>query len=60
MEPIHLKVPPSRAAIIAAALERDLQANRSGQDAAELRQVLTWLRYRISLWHARHQANPRM
>lgn len=58
MDLIQLKMPPERAALVAGAIERDLEINRGSEQATELRQVLTWLRYRIDRWAAHHPGQP--
>lgn len=58
MDLIQLKMPPERAALVAGAIERDLETNRGSEQAKELHQVLTWLRYRLDRWAARHPGPP--
>lgn len=58
MELLVLKMPPERVTQLADAIERDLEINRVGQDATDLRQTLAWLRYRISRWNAHHPSTP--
>lgn len=50
MDLLQLKAPPDRVRAIANAIERDLDINPVGQEATELRETLTWLRYRLALW----------
>lgn len=53
MDLLQLKAPPDRIRAMASAIERDLDINPVGQEAAELRETLTWLRYRLALWDNR-------
>lgn len=53
MDLLQLKAPPDRVRAIANAIERDLDINPVGQEAAGLRETLTWLRYRLALWDDR-------
>ena len=52
MDRIQLKMPPDKVAKMADAIERDLDINQAHEDAADLRGILTWLRYRLSRWNA--------
>lgn len=54
MDLMQLKAPPERVALIADAIERDIEANPGDTETEQLTQVLTWLRYRLARWHATH------
>lgn len=58
MDLLQLKAPPDRVRAIANALERDLDINPVGREAAQLRETLTWLRYRLALWDNRRHRDP--
>lgn len=51
MDRIQLKLPPDQVTKVADAIERDLDINQAHQDAADLREILVWLRYRVSRWN---------
>lgn len=51
MDRIQLKMPPDKITKMADAIERDLDINQAHQDAADLRDILAWLRYRLSRWN---------
>jgi len=53
MDLIQLRVPPEKAIMMADSIERDIATRTAKQDIDQLTQLLTWLRYRISLWNAR-------
>ena len=48
MSMLFLKMPVDKAQAVVNAIERDLDINRTGQEAADLRLTLDWLRYRIT------------
>lgn len=50
MDLLQLKAPPDRVRAIANAITRDLDINPVGDEAAQLRETLTWLNYRLALW----------
>lgn len=54
MDLMQLKMPPEQAALVADAIERDIQARPDQPTSAELRKTLTWLRYRIQRWNSHH------
>lgn len=56
MELMNLRMPPDKATTMANAIERDLDINRVGPEADDLRVTLTWLRHRIARWNAEHPA----
>lgn len=58
MELIVLKIPPDRLRMVADAIDRDIMRGPQDSEAADLHQVLVWLRYRYAKWHASHPATP--
>jgi hypothetical protein len=54
MDLIQLKMPPDRAAQMADAIERDIEARPDEPTSAELQKVLVWLRYRVQRWTDNH------
>ena len=58
MELLHLKAPPDRVALMADAIERDINAGFAGPAERDLTEVLTWLRYRLAKWQAAHPDTP--
>lgn len=58
MDLIQLKMPPDQAGRMADAIERDIEARPTEQTSAELRKVLTWLRYRVQRWNDHHPTDP--
>lgn len=59
MDLIQLKMPPDRVRLMADAIERDLATRNMAGDADSLRQIVTWLRYRLSLWDIKHPETTR-
>ena len=59
MDLIQLKMPPERAQLVADAIERDIEARPDEQTSADLREVLIWLRYRVSRWNTNRGAYTR-
>lgn len=55
---MQLKAPPDRVALIADAIERDIEANPGYTETEKLTQVATWLRYRLAKWNAEHPDQP--
>lgn len=55
---IQLKMPPDQAAIVADAIERDIEARPNEQTSTELRKTLVWLRYRVQRWNQNHPPTP--
>ena len=51
---IQLKVPPDQVALIADAIERDIEANPGMPRNQELIQIQTWLIYRLTRWLSRN------
>lgn len=58
MDLMQLKMPPDVVRAIANAIERDIEINRVGIESMQLGESLTYLRYRIALWDARHSTDP--
>ena len=58
MDLIQLKMPPDQAALMADAIERDIEARPAEATSTELRKTLVWLRYRVQRWNAHHPADP--
>lgn len=58
MDLIQLKMPPDRAALVADAIERDINANPGYSETEQLTHVLTWLRYRVQRWYDNHPTQP--
>lgn len=56
MDLIQLKMPPDRVQLVAEAIERDIEARPAEATSADLREVLIWLRYRISRWNTNRGA----
>lgn len=54
MEFMSLKAPPDRVRLIANAIEREMSLTDDLQQMRELREVLTWLNYRLAKWDAAH------
>ena len=54
MDLMQLKMPPERVAKVADAIETHIMSEDAQENAQELDQVLVWLRYRLSLWAAKH------
>lgn len=53
MDLMQLKAPPDRVALMADAIERDMDAHPDSAETAALAEVLAWLRYRLAIWAAR-------
>lgn len=51
---MQLKMPPERAALMANAIEHHIESGDAGETAAELEDILVWLRYRIARWNKHH------
>lgn len=58
MDLIQLKMPPDRAAAMADAIERDIEARPAEDTSTELRKTLVWLRYRVQRWETHHPTTP--
>jgi len=51
---MQLKMPPKRAAQMADAIERDIEARPDEPTSADLQKTLVWLRYRVQRWTDNH------
>jgi hypothetical protein len=58
MDLIQLKMPPDQAALMADAIERDIEARPHEATSTELRKTLVWLRYRVQRWNNNHPTTP--
>lgn len=58
MEFMVLKMLPDQVRIMADAIERDLIEEATVRHVEERRHILTWLRYRLTKWDARHPTAP--
>lgn len=55
---MQLKAPPDRVALIADAIERDIEANDDYLEVQKLTEVHTWLRHRLARWNLTHPDQP--
>lgn len=58
MDLLQLKMLPDRAALVADAIERDIEKNDDYLEIQQLTEVLAWLRYRVTKWVNEHPAPP--
>lgn len=58
MDLIQLKMPPDQAVKVADAIERDIEANPTAPDSADLQKTLVWLRYRVQRYLNHHPNSP--
>lgn len=54
MDLMQLKAPPERVALIADAIERDINHNDDYLEIQQLTEILTWLRHRLARWNITH------
>jgi len=54
MDEIQLRMPLDRVVLVADSIERDITTGAAEENEPELRELLTWLRYRVSRWKATH------